>query len=250
MNKVITLGANGRLGSAFWKHGKFDGYRKFFRYDKLSSADFCDQMEIGEGDIVINCSAYTDVGRAVKEPTKCMETNYCLPVSLTQKSRERGFKLVNFSSDYVIRPEYEGPYKDSKVSMEKICGSHSLIIRLSNLIGENDFGMQRQNIVTKILGRKFIKEDDVWFNPTLVNKEAIEILEEVILNTPTGKTINCFGPDRYFPAFVREIAKKSCTKIEEELNFERKVGRIQEEFIEMPFDWSFLKNAPVSFNYY
>lgn len=155
--KVIVLGSSGRLGQAF-VNKEYDNTEVVAKPKfqcNLNKQEDIDSIFKGDNpDIVINCAAFTDVGRAERDRDSCWITNVNGVDHLRYKCRERKVKLVQFSTDYVFsrRPPSklvgdghgEGSavhplsyYGASKYAMERLfqVDTEHLVIRTGGLYG-------------------------------------------------------------------------------------------------------------------
>lgn len=165
MLKVLLLGSTGLLGSAVKEEfSEFDlltpGRQEL---DVTNSEDLESYIEKIAPDLVINCTGYNAVDDAEKPENRdeVFELNEKVPMNLALLSEKFGFKLIQFSSDYVfdgsnsdgysIDSEY-GPinvYGESKMAGElavlENC-SKCFVVRISWL-----FGPGKKNFVTTML---------------------------------------------------------------------------------------------------
>lgn len=183
--KILILGGRGQLGSALSselkKNKKLIIYRDFFYKISLNNIKK-DKIKIFKinPNIIINCSAYTNVDKAENEKKLCKWLNdisikYLLKICLDCKSI-----LIHFSTDYVFdgsrkffcendNPNPLNYYGKTKRNGEiKIIKSkiNFFIFRISWLLSNN-----KKSFVSKILkkiylGKKFYVINDNYGNPT------------------------------------------------------------------------------------
>jgi dTDP-4-dehydrorhamnose reductase len=174
--KIALTGAAGQLGSFFNAHLKqtsidFDAYKRH-DWDILSKEDSKNLLNSKNYDVLINCAAYTDVEKAEKDQTKCMDINANALIHLSERCKKHRILLVHFSTDYIFDGESQTPYQEtdkpnplnvygaSKLAGEKIIqasGCRYLIGRVSWLFGGKGAGFtsklddwQTKNKVLKI----------------------------------------------------------------------------------------------------
>lgn len=193
---VLVLGSNGQVGNSIKKISI--NYEYSFVFWNRNDLDLCNFKEIKNKlklvnpDVVINCSAYTDVLKAELEKLKSNTINNLSLLYLAEACFETNSFLIHFSSDYVFNGKSKKPYKEidtadpinyygqSKLDGErKIINSNVnyLIIRTSWIYSE--FG---KNFFKKIIdssrSQNYLKVvDDQIGKPTY----AVE-LAKIILN--------------------------------------------------------------------
>ena len=118
MIKILVTGANGQLGQSFqyWAPAFVDF--KFFFYDLPElNLLYHKQLEYffqsTTIDIVINCAAFTAVDQAEDYPEMAEKLNSVAIDALCKLSKNYGFKLIHFSTDYVFDGKSYEPYKES-----------------------------------------------------------------------------------------------------------------------------------------
>lgn len=165
--KILVTGANGQLGYDVLK----ELHRRKIPCRGIDRAD-CDitnmpqtmqWMETYLPDAVIHCAGYTDVDRAQREQSLCMDVNYRGSANVAAAANKAGAKLVYISTDYVFGGSghlpfdvYDGKqpknvYGETKLSGEnsvRILCPRSFIVRTSWL-----FGINGSNDVKTVLQR-------------------------------------------------------------------------------------------------
>lgn len=172
--KILLLGKNGLLGSAFLK--RLSGEADFEMY-ALGHAD-CDVTNLDAvlkaigsiaPDIIINCTAYTAVDDAETNKEAAFAINAEGAANVAKAAKEVGAKLIHFSTDYVFNGTAEGGYEESDLidpinvygaskargeeMVREICPSH-YIIRTSWL-----FGPGGKNFVKTMLELAKVKDE-------------------------------------------------------------------------------------------
>src|SRR5438270_13578758 len=164
--KIMILGAGGRLGAALvrkyrdkhdvaaFSHAQLDLWNLDDLRQKLGATNF---------DVLINAAAFTNVDLCETERDRAFTINGEAPGIVAEICRERGAKLIHFSTDYVFDGEKRKPYTeedeakpisvygDSKLAGEKNVlaaqGGH-LIMRVSWV-----FGPDRPSFVDAMIKR-------------------------------------------------------------------------------------------------
>ena len=117
MNKILLIGAKGQLGQSFQYWAPHFPHFKFYFKD-LPELNLLDQNQLKQFfnsnsiNIVINCAAYTAVDDAEDEPQNVWQLNVQAIDSLCELSKIFGFKLINYSTDYVFDGKGDTPYSE------------------------------------------------------------------------------------------------------------------------------------------
>jgi dTDP-4-dehydrorhamnose reductase len=114
---ILIIGKRGTLGKAFARicHHRALHYKLLSRED----CDICDMEAIVKAIAhykpwaIINAAGYVRVDDAEKEEDACMRDNLTGPLLLAQVCREKGIKLVTYSSDLVFDGLKQTPYLES-----------------------------------------------------------------------------------------------------------------------------------------
>jgi dTDP-4-dehydrorhamnose reductase len=113
--RVLVVGAAGHLGSAVARH---------FAASADVTATTRADLDVREPravestvkragpDVVINCSAYTDVDRAEDEPTEALEVNAFAVKRLAAAAGAAGAVFVHYSTDFVFDGTAHQPYTE------------------------------------------------------------------------------------------------------------------------------------------
>ena len=117
MIKILLIGAKGQLGQSiqYWA-SHFPHFK--FSFKDLPEFNFLDQNQLDQFfnstsiNIVINCAAYTAGDDAEDEPQKVRQLNVQAIDSLCELSKIFGFKLINYSTDYVFDGTEYSPYSE------------------------------------------------------------------------------------------------------------------------------------------
>jgi dTDP-4-dehydrorhamnose reductase len=113
--KICITGSGGRLGAALFReyksqfdvvgfnHAQLDLGKPDKIRETLGDTDF---------DLLINAAAFTNVDLAEKEKDQAYAVNAEAPRILAEICRDRGAKLVHFSTDYVFDGKKTEPYTE------------------------------------------------------------------------------------------------------------------------------------------
>ncbi|KUI31165.1 NAD(P)-dependent oxidoreductase [Mycobacterium sp. IS-1496] len=108
--RLVITGAGGMVGRILAAQARRQGRDVL----ALASAD-CDITDPGaiahrvaEGDVVVNCAAFTDVDRAESEPDRAHAVNAVGPGNLATVCARVGAGLVHVSTDYVFSGDFAG----------------------------------------------------------------------------------------------------------------------------------------------
>jgi dTDP-4-dehydrorhamnose reductase len=153
--KIVIIGAEGRLGAALEREyrGKYDvaGFNHA-QLDLSNLDDVLEKLRASRFDVLINAAAFTNVDLCETERDRAFMINGEAPGIVAEICRERGAKLIHFSTDYVFDGEKRAPYTEedeakpisvygaSKLAGEKNVlaadGEH-LVVRVSWVFGPN-----------------------------------------------------------------------------------------------------------------
>ncbi len=152
---IAIIAKNGMLGQDVVKYCELNNIEQvaFDRTElditKLNDLNKLDDYDI---DVIINCSAYTNVDLAESEIKQASAVNYCGVDNLAQYASKRNIKLVHVSTDYVFDGNSNVPYNTTDectpqtvYGLTKYQGEQAiintledyLIIRTSWLFGKN-----------------------------------------------------------------------------------------------------------------
>jgi dTDP-4-dehydrorhamnose reductase len=113
--RILVVGAAGHLGSAVARHFAASADVTATTRGDL---DVRDHRAVGatvkrvSPDVVINCSAYTDVDRAEDEPLEALEVNAFAVKRLADAARVARAAFVHFSTDFVFDGTADRPYTE------------------------------------------------------------------------------------------------------------------------------------------
>lgn len=193
--KVWIIGKRGMLANAMKRKCDEKGISYFSTSSKEVNLEDQDavrvQFETLSFTHVINCSGYTAVDQAEEEKEKAYALNAEAVALLAKLSKEKGNKLIHFSTDYVFDGEKEGygvederrplsEYGKSKEAGERFLFEHypeSLLVRTSWL-----FGREGNHFVKKMIELMEEKEqlsvvNDQKGRPTYADDLAEAVLD-------------------------------------------------------------------------
>lgn len=197
--RVLVTGSSGQLGKAvveiFFKND-IDVYpMPHTRLDITNRQAVEDIIKAYLPDIVINCSALTDVDLCEVEKDKAYRVNALGPKNLAVVSEKYNIHLIHISTDYVFDGEKETPYiefdKPNPINIygkSKLEGEHFVekfskrftIVRTSWLYGDGNNFVKK--IIEKARKEKVLKVvDDQFGSPTYtydVAKALLNIAKE------------------------------------------------------------------------
>lgn len=205
---ILITGASGLLGSnlsyvcsrrdvpfqgTYWSHTMADPRGFFSRRDLRVKSDVTSLFSEVKPDVVINCSAFTNVDQAERSSKEALTVNADVPEFLAAESKRRNIQFIHISTDGVFNghgtPLTErdppGPvnvYAESKLIGERrvlAVYSSALIIRTC-IYGWSCMG--RESLAEWILKQLFEGLPlsafvDVSFNPLYVGTLSCLILE-------------------------------------------------------------------------
>lgn len=111
--RVLLLGADGMLGRAWQELAAREGLsldgRVFPAFD-LTKPEHVDALPLGEVDVVVNCTGWTDVDGAETREADATALNGEGVGRLARACRDAGCLLVHYSTDYVFSGDATAPY--------------------------------------------------------------------------------------------------------------------------------------------
>ena len=197
--KIAILGAGGRLGAALFRQlqEKYDaiGFDRS-QLDLANLGDLRDKLHATDFQVLINAAAFTNVDRCETERDHAFLINGEAPGVIAEVCREKGAKMIHFSTDYVFDGQKRAPYTEddkprpisaygeSKLAGEKnvlAATDENLVVRVSWV-----FGPDRPSFIDAIIKRAWESETvdaiaDKFATPTytLDIAEALQRLFDV-----------------------------------------------------------------------
>jgi dTDP-4-dehydrorhamnose reductase len=164
--KIVILGTGGRLGAALVceYRDKYDvtGFNHA-QLDLSNLDDVREKLRALSFDVLINAAAFTNVDLCETERARAFTINSEAPGIVAEICRERGAKLIHFSTDYVFDGEKRAPYTEedeakpiSVYGASKLAGEKNvlaadrghLVVRVSWV-----FGPDRPSFIDGIIKR-------------------------------------------------------------------------------------------------
>ena len=164
--KLVILGAGGRLGAALVREYRDKHQVTGFNRDQLDLSNLHDVRETlraTDFDVLINAAAFTNVDRCETERDSAFLINGEAPGVLATICRDKGAKMIHFSTDYVFdgrkraayteddEPNPISAYGESKFAGEKnvlAASDEHLVVRVSWV-----FGPDRPSFVDAMIKR-------------------------------------------------------------------------------------------------
>lgn len=115
--RILVTGARGQLGQELQHLPKTEGADYLFTdIETLDITNFgAVEQFVAEHkiEVIINCAAYTDVGRSEQECDKAEQINVRAVESLSSIAKENDITLVHISTDYVFGGDSNTPYTET-----------------------------------------------------------------------------------------------------------------------------------------
>lgn len=112
---MVITGAAGQVGRLLAEQAARHGYQ----VRGLTHRDFditdpqAARRQIGGGDLVVNCAAFTNVDAAEADPDTAHAVNALGPANLARACAAAGARLIHLSTDYVFSGDLRRPYEIS-----------------------------------------------------------------------------------------------------------------------------------------
>lgn len=216
--KVLIIGAKGQLGYEFCRIFKNDAIST--DADTLDITNKSEIMSAPDCDIIVNCSAYTNVDGAEDDFENAYKVNVEGVENLTELAKMRNIPIVHISTDYVFDGEGSEPYRETdKANPKSVYGKTKFkgeeivrkypkhfIVRTAWL-----YGINGKNFVKTIAragrekGNLKVVSDQVG-SPTNAKDLALQISR--LIQTDKFGTYHCTGSGRCsWYEFACEIIK-------------------------------------------
>lgn len=201
MKKIILVGSNGMLGTDLLQLLNDQGLVicpfSYPAFDFARPKDVSTILEALDFQVLINCSAYTQVDLAETNQKDAFLVNADGPGLLSQLCKKKNALLIHFSTDYVFdgakqTPYLEsdivnplGVYGESKLAGEMIIqasGCRYLILRTSWLFGANGPNFVKRMIELAQRRSELKVVNDQVGSPTYTKDLAHKTLELIRLN--------------------------------------------------------------------
>src|SRR5207249_4704820 len=128
--KIVIIGSSGRLGAALMREyrDRYDvaGFNRA-QLDLSNLNDVRERLNATNLDVLINAAAFTNVDLCETERDRAFLINGEAPGVLAKICREKGAKLIHFSTDYVFDGEKREPYtEEDKANPISVYGQSKL----------------------------------------------------------------------------------------------------------------------------
>lgn len=206
--KILITGAGGQLGSEFVELFKNENLRAP-NHSELDITDFEKVKKIIEDfqpDILINTAAYHLVDECEDFPEKSFLVNSIAVRNLAILSKEIGFILIHFSTDYVFDGLKKSPYNEDDIpnplsvyGLSKLGGEIFIknycekfyIVRTCGLYGAKGRASKGGNFIERILKRWEKGEElkivsDQIVTPTYAKELAEKVKSLIVNKAPFG----------------------------------------------------------------
>ena len=239
--KILLFGASGQLGSDFRsilnkenlvviQNPLLNLFRDNILEEKILSI---------RPDVIINCSAYTNVDKAEKEKKICFDLN-CNAVEVIAKSSTKiNALLIHFSTDYVFDGLYSGFYDEEHphnpinyYGFSKSKGEESikrfhnnyLIFRVSWLYGKNGINFI-EKIISLINAKKELNIVDDQIGAPTFTLDIAYAVTKILKNIQSSNfdnytgTYNLSSSDKLsWYEFALKIKKLYCKNLKVQIN--------------------------------
>ncbi len=227
--RILILGSSGFLGSTIFNtlKNKFNinhnGLRKR-KKDLSKKEELLSLLESSQPDIVINCSAITNVDycEKKKKETKLINSDLLKRLVNYNKNLKKPFWLIHFSTDSLYFKNKSNSEKEkikilnyyarSKYEAENHCKQKALVFR-TNFFGRSTHKEKSfSDFIYKAFRskKKFFLVNDVFFNPLRVVTIA-KILKYIILKKKKYYGVYNLGSNGFMSkySFAEFFAKKA-----------------------------------------
>ncbi|OHB44426.1 MAG: dTDP-4-dehydrorhamnose reductase [Planctomycetes bacterium GWC2_45_44] len=199
-NKIVLLGGRGMLGTEVAELFS-DADIKVF---DLPDFDITNENHLSsvltDCDIVINCSAFTDVEKAESQQDMAFKVNAKAVGSLAKIAHQKNIYVIHISTDFVFDGNKAGTYAEtdlpkpinvygqSKLAGEKLLAQYHnfySIIRLQWTYGKNG-----NNFISKLISlskqKSILKVVNDQFGSPTSTKETAKVIKEFVAKKPSG----------------------------------------------------------------
>lgn len=193
--KILLFGPNGQIGSEFkniFKNKNVVLSKKSLK--DLLHNDLEEYIININPDIIINCSAYTDVDGAEIEKVICDELNVDAVEIIVKAAKKINCLLIHFSTDYVFNGKSLKPYVEDAThdpinyyGLSKSRGeflikensSNYLIFRVSWVFGKNGNNFPKK-IISMLKSKNEIKVINDQFSSPTYSKDIASVVKNII----------------------------------------------------------------------
>ena len=225
MIRALILGANGQLGRAFQEVCPDQTFLDRLQCDVTDPESVRKAIQAKKPDVVINCSAYTNVDGAEDNVDEAYAINRNGPLYLVNACHEAGSFLVHFSTDYVFDGKADNPIKETHIKSplgvygaSKLAGDNYLCTIDKHLLVRTSWvlGRYRKNFLKSILsacqkGKSLSVVSDQRGGPTpatLLAQEVWEVLPGFLTGFYKPGTYHVTGTPGTWHEVAQVVAKE------------------------------------------
>jgi len=184
---VLVIGAGGQLGEAMTGELRHEVVPVTRRELDVTSADAVHAMVTDvQPDVIINCSAYTNVDGAEEDPVTTLEVNAMAVRTLARAAAGIDATLVHFSTDFVFDGVTDRPYDETDAPNPR--GTYAM----SKLLGEWFAADAPRHYVLRV---------ESLFGGARARSSVDRILE----NLRAGQPVRAFVDRTVSPSFVNDV---------------------------------------------
>jgi dTDP-4-dehydrorhamnose reductase len=195
---IMVLGAGGQLGEAM-TDGLARGHEIVTRtraeLDLTSAAAVREAIATTCPDIIVNCSAYTNVDGAQLAPRQALAVNSWAVRSIARAAAEIDATLVHYSTDFVFDGAATNPYTEDDAPNPR--GTYAV----SKLLGEWFAAQTLRHYVLRV--------ESLFGGPRA--KSSVDVLLDGIRN---GRPVKAFADRTVSPSYVEDVVAATRTLIE------------------------------------
>lgn len=186
---VMVIGAGGQLGEAMT--GQLAARHKVVPVTRreldVTSADAVHAMVTDvRPDVIINCSAYTNVDGAEENPVTALEVNAMAVRALARAAARIDATLVHYSTDFVFDGVTDRPYSETDVPNPR--GTYAM----SKLLGEWFAADAPRHYVLRV--------ESLFGGP-----RARSSVDRILENLRAGSPVRAFVDRTVSPSFVDDV---------------------------------------------
>lgn len=227
--KILLLGGTGRLGAALARRLRADGHAleapKRRELDLAATDQALERALDGhEFELLINAAGATNVDACELDPEVADRLNHTAVAHLAVVARDRGARLLHFSTDYVFagdgdgtplreshRPDPLSAYGRSKLAGEWAvldCDDRNLIARVCWLHGPDKAAFPETVRAAARSGGSLRTVVDKWSTPTSCLDLADAFARLIAAGLPGGLLHACNGGGCSWFEYAREVLRQ------------------------------------------
>ncbi|MEO7191125.1 MAG: dTDP-4-dehydrorhamnose reductase [Vicinamibacterales bacterium] len=195
---VLVVGATGQLGQVMADRLRAQHEVAALGRSELdvTSADAVREMIFDiYPDVIVNCSAYTDVDGAERDPLQALAVNSWGPRLLARAARDIEATLVHYSTDFVFDGTTDTPY------------------------GEDDAPNPRGSYaMSKLLGEWFVAESPRHYvlrvESLFGGRHARSSIDFMLSRLRAGTPVRAFVDRTVSPSYVEDVVEATCALVE------------------------------------